>query len=118
MPGDLIEVDLDALDGESMLHIHTADYFSAPLRLSTAEASAITVALRTLREVAEEETTQRLDGTLAEIESVDEAVRANPAVDVNLQVGQPQPPALRHPLTTSDRATHVEGEVGYRRVDL
>src|SRR3546814_14781341 len=43
MPGDLTEVDLDALDGESMIHIHNADYFSAPLRLSTAEASAIQI---------------------------------------------------------------------------
>src|SRR3546814_17047940 len=35
MTGDLLEVDLAALAGESMLHIHTADNFSEPLRIST-----------------------------------------------------------------------------------
>src|SRR3546814_13132074 len=54
MPGHLIELDLDALDGESMIHIHHPDYFSAPRRLSTAEATAITAALITLRELREE----------------------------------------------------------------
>ncbi|HEY9565399.1 MAG TPA: WYL domain-containing protein [Nocardioides sp.] len=98
MPGDLIEVDLDALDGESMIHIHNADYFSAPLRLSTAEASAITVALRTLREVADEETTQSLDRALAKIEAVAEDGQATPAVDVHVPVAQRESAALRHQL--------------------
>ncbi|MDN5896362.1 MAG: WYL domain-containing protein [Nocardioides sp.] len=75
MPGDLIEVDLEVLDEDGLIRIHNADYLSTPLRLSAAEASAITVALRTLRESAQGETLQSLDGALAKIEAVAEEGR-------------------------------------------
>src|SRR5690606_23196383 len=47
--GDLIEVDMDALDGEGVVRVSNADYLSRPLRLRADEASALLVALQTLR---------------------------------------------------------------------
>ncbi|KRF17185.1 hypothetical protein ASG90_07695 [Nocardioides sp. Soil797] len=95
LPGDLIEVDLDALDGESVIRIHNADYLSAPLRLSAAEASAITVALRTLRESADGDTLDSLDRALAKIEAVAEDGRTTPRVDVHLPAKQRETTALK-----------------------
>jgi proteasome accessory factor C len=51
-PGDLIDIDMDAVDGEGVIHISNADYLTRPLRLSTDEALALVLALRTLREIA------------------------------------------------------------------
>ncbi|MBD8869530.1 helix-turn-helix transcriptional regulator [Nocardioides donggukensis] len=82
LPGDLIEVDLDALDGEQVIRITNADYLRAPLRLSPAEASAIIVALRTLRASAEPATLDSLDRALAKLEAAAEDGRAAAHVDV------------------------------------
>ena len=43
-PDDLIDVDLDALEGEGMIRVTNADYLARPLRLSPTEATAIIVA--------------------------------------------------------------------------
>lgn len=51
-PGDLIDIDMDAVDGEGVIHLSNADYLTRPLRLSTDEALALTLALRTVREIA------------------------------------------------------------------
>ena len=48
-PDDLIDVDLDALEGEGVIRVSNADYLARPLRLTPTEASAIIVALRALR---------------------------------------------------------------------
>lgn len=50
MPGDLIDVDIEALEGDGVVHIDNADYLDRPLRLDTDEAVALIVALRTLRD--------------------------------------------------------------------
>jgi proteasome accessory factor C len=57
LPDDLIDVDLDAIESESgaaladgVIRIDNADYLSRPLRLSPTEASAVVVALHTLRD--------------------------------------------------------------------
>ncbi len=51
-PGDLIDIDMDAVDGEGVIHLSNADYLTRPLRLSADEALALILALRTLRNVA------------------------------------------------------------------
>jgi proteasome accessory factor C len=51
-PGDLIDIDMDAVDGEGVIHLSNADYLPRPLRLSAAEALALVLGLRTLREIA------------------------------------------------------------------
>jgi proteasome accessory factor C len=56
LPDDLIDVDLDAIESEEgspvrdgVIRVENADYLARPLRLSPTEATAIIVALRTLR---------------------------------------------------------------------
>jgi len=51
-PGDLIEIDMDAVEGEGVIHLSNADYLTRPLRLSADEALALVLGLRTLREIA------------------------------------------------------------------
>ena len=51
-PGDLIDIDMDGVDGEGVIHLSNADYLTRPLRLSADEALALVLALRTLREIA------------------------------------------------------------------
>ena len=51
-PGDLIDIDMDAVDGEGVIHLSNADYLTRPLRLSADEALALVLALRTLRGIA------------------------------------------------------------------
>src|ERR1700712_5945988 len=50
-PGDLIDIDMDAVDGEGVIHLSNADYLTRPLRLTADEALALVLALRTLREI-------------------------------------------------------------------
>lgn len=71
LPGDLIEVDLAALEpgGDGMIRISNADYLGAPLRLSRAEASALIVALRALRNGADDAVLPTIDSALARIEA-------------------------------------------------
>ena len=48
--GDLIDVDMDAVQGDGVIRVSNADYLSRPLRLDSSEASALIVALRALRD--------------------------------------------------------------------
>ena len=50
LPGDLIEVDMDAAQG-GVVHVSNADTISRPLRLQVDEALALLVALRALADV-------------------------------------------------------------------
>lgn len=49
--GDMIDIDMEALDGEGVVKLSNADYLTRPLRLAPREALALMVALRALREV-------------------------------------------------------------------
>jgi proteasome accessory factor C len=71
-PDDLIDVDLDALEGpeaDGVIRVSNADYLSRPLRLSPTEATAIIVALRALRSSAREETREVVDRALGKLEA-------------------------------------------------
>ncbi len=51
-PDDLIDVDLDALEGphaDGVIRVSNAEYLARPLRLSTLETGALVLALRSLR---------------------------------------------------------------------
>jgi len=86
LPGDYIEVDLDALEGEGVIKVTNADYLARPLRLTVAEASALIVALRTLREAAAEDVVPVVERTLKKLEAAaeDGAVVAE-RIDVRLR---------------------------------
>lgn len=69
-PGDLIDIDMDAVDGEGVIHLSNADYLTRPLRLSADEALALTLALRTLRGVAAQGDRAAIDRVLDKLQSV------------------------------------------------
>jgi proteasome accessory factor C len=70
-PDDLIDVDLDALEGEGVIRVSNADYLARPLRLTPTEASAIIVALRALRAGSAAETRDVVDRALGKLERDD-----------------------------------------------
>lgn len=89
--GDMIDVDMDALQDEGVVRLSNADYLSRPLRLSPAEALALIVALRALAESAGPRERKAVDRALAKIEAA-AGGRSSPAavVDVQLDTGDPQ----------------------------
>jgi proteasome accessory factor C len=69
-PGDLIDIDMDAVDGEGVIHLSNADYLTRPLRLSADEALALILALRTLREIAGPGKRAAVDSAMHKLEAV------------------------------------------------
>jgi proteasome accessory factor C len=67
--GDLIDVDMDALEGEGVIRLSNAEYLSRPLRLDSSEASALIVALRALREGSDDDVRPIVDRTLNKLEA-------------------------------------------------
>ncbi|GAA3603056.1 helix-turn-helix transcriptional regulator [Microlunatus ginsengisoli] len=67
-PGDLIDIDMDAVETEGKIHLSNADYLPRPLRLSTDEALALMLALRTLREIAGPGRRDAIERALAKLE--------------------------------------------------
>jgi proteasome accessory factor C len=81
--GDLIEIDMEAVDGEGVIRLSNADYLMRPLRLGSSEAAALMVALRTLREGAQADEMTAIDRALAKIESAaGDAAALSGAVEV------------------------------------
>jgi proteasome accessory factor C len=78
-PDDLIDVDLDALEGEGVIRVSNADYLARPLRLTPTEAGAMIVALRALRSGAGRDTREVVDRALAKLEEA--AAGSTPLVD-------------------------------------
>ena len=68
LPGDLIEVDLEALEGDRIIRVDNADYLARPVRFSPAEATSLVVALRTMVEAAPAEAREVIERTLAKLE--------------------------------------------------
>jgi proteasome accessory factor C len=69
MPDDLIDVDMDALEAEGVVHVDNTDFLGRPLRLDTHQALALIVALRTLRDVGGSGERDAIDRALAKLES-------------------------------------------------
>lgn len=51
-PDELIDLDLDAVDGQGRIYLSNADFLSRPMRFSVDEAMSLIVALRAIQEVA------------------------------------------------------------------
>jgi proteasome accessory factor C len=98
--GDLIEVDMDALQGEGMIRVSNADYLSRPLRLDSSEAAALIVALRALREGSDDDVRPIVDGTLRKLEAAaGEGAAVAAQVDIRLPEQQGRVDELRDRLT-------------------
>lgn len=99
MPGDMIDVDMDALEGEGVVRLSNAEFLSRPLRLAPHEALALVVALRALREAASGAERDAVDRALAKLESAaGEAAAAAEAVDIRVD---PVDPAVRAAVDTA-----------------
>lgn len=61
MPGDLIEVDMDAVEGEGVIRLSNADILSKPLRLAPHEVGTLRLALQAVREIAAPESYAAID---------------------------------------------------------
>ena len=111
--GDLIDVDMDALDGEGMIRVSNADYLTRPLRLGSSEASALIVALRALRDASDDSVRPIVDRTLAKLEAAagDGAALAA-QVDVRVSSHEVEVNRLRSTLSDAvDRGRQVR--LGY-----
>lgn len=94
LPGDLIEVDIDALEGEGVIRVANADYLARPIRFAPAEATALIVALRTMLDQAGDESSQELlRRTLAKLEA---AAGADPETILALHVDQDAAPGAEY----------------------
>ena len=93
LPGDLIEVDMDALE-EGRIRLSNADYLARPLRLGVDEVMSLVVALRALEEMADTGTASAVKSALAKLEAVVGGLGAAP-VGVRLATG---PDAVRDRL--------------------
>jgi proteasome accessory factor C len=101
-PDDLIDVDLDALEGEGVIRVSNAEYLARPLRLTPTEASAIIVALQALRAGSPGETRDVVDRALAKLSAA--AAGGTPLVDP----GDDEPAVL-------ERRAQLEDAVRRRR---
>jgi len=61
MPGDLIEVDMDAVEGEGVIRLSNAAVLSKPLRLAPHEVGTLRLALQAVREIAAPESYAAID---------------------------------------------------------
>ena len=86
-PGDLIDIDMDAVDGEGVIHLSNADYLTRPLRLSTDEALALVLGLRTLREIAGPGQRAAVDRALRKLEAASGSAPTDQA-SVSVTAGQ------------------------------
>lgn len=67
--GEMIDVDMDALDRDGVVRIDNAEFLPRPLRLTVAEALSLIVALRTLRDGTGSRDRDAVERALAKFES-------------------------------------------------
>jgi proteasome accessory factor C len=110
--GDLIEIDMEALEGEGVIRLSNADYLSRPLRLDSSEASALIVALRALREGGDDDVRPIVDRTLNKLEAAaGDGARVAAQVDIRM----PERAAALNELR--ERLTHAVEERRQVRLD-
>lgn len=84
LPGDLIEIDMDAVDGEGTIVLTNAEYLARPMRFTLDEALSLVLALRALRDLVGTELRPAVDSALAIFEGLASSSEADRvAVDVS-----------------------------------
>lgn len=85
LPGDLIEVDMDALD-QGRIRLSNADYLDRPLRLSVEEAISLVVALRSMEDMVDADLAAAVRSARSKVEGVfdDDAGR----IEVQVAAGE------------------------------
>ena len=79
LPGDLIEVDMDALDS-GCVRLSNADYLSAPLRFTPDEAQSLIVALQAVGELAGPELGEAVASAVGKLGGAQTPARPAPIV--------------------------------------
>lgn len=72
LPDDLIEIDMDAVEGEGRIVLGNAEYLGRPMRFTPDEAMSLVVALRVVGELAAGETAGHVRSALAKLEALTE----------------------------------------------
>lgn len=70
LPDDLIEIDMDAAQGEGVVHLGNADYLTRPLRFTRDEAVSLVVALQAISEMATGVMRQAAESAAAKLSQV------------------------------------------------
>lgn len=121
--GELIDVDLNALERDDSIFIRDAEFMTRPLRLTADEAVALIVALRTLRESATGPQLPIIDTALVKLERAVGGDGVAAPVDVHVAAGDA---AIRETVTHAledghrlriDYANATRDEVTTREVD-
>jgi proteasome accessory factor C len=110
--GDLIDVDMDALEGEGVIRLSNAEYLTRPLRLDSSEASALIVALRALREGSDDDVRPIVDRTLNKLEA---AAGDGAALAARVDIRMPQEQGGLHQLR--DQLSRAVDEQRQVRID-
>jgi proteasome accessory factor C len=109
--GDLIDVDMDALEGEGVIRLSNAEYLTRPLRLDSSEASALIVALRALREGSDDDVRPIVDRTLNKLEA---AAGDGAALAARVDIRMPQEQGLNQ---LREQLSHAVDEHRQVRLD-
>ena len=108
--GDLIDVDMEALEEGGVIRVSNADYLRRPLRLDSSEASALIVALRALREGSDDDVRPIVDSTLSKLEAA-----AGDGAALAAQVDVADVRLTRGERVEPGDAVHERGLAGARR---
>lgn len=92
MPGDLIDIDMEALEDDGTVRLGNADYLPRPPRLRTSEAVALQVALRAIRQTAPAEQFAAIDSLTAKLEA---AMGGQTPTPVGVQINRGDPEVYR-----------------------
>ena len=77
MPGDLIDIDMDAVEEQGRISLSNAEYLSRPMRFTIEEVTSLIVALRAVREVTGGVDGEAVDSALAKLSKVAGARESN-----------------------------------------
>jgi proteasome accessory factor C len=106
--GDMIDIDMEALDGEGVVKLSNADYLTRPLRLAPHEALALTVALRALREVTAQNQRAVVDRALRKVEAAaGEAVQQASVVELTVDPVDAQTRSLVETALRDERQLEI-----------
>lgn len=86
LPGDLIEIDMDAVDESGRIRLSNAEYLGRPMRFTPDEALSLVVALRAVAELAGEQDAKAVRSALAKLEA---ATGTSTAATVAVSGGAP-----------------------------
>ncbi len=106
--GEMIDIDMDALEEQGVVHVDNTEFLARPLKLSVPEALSLIVALRTLRESATADELPTIESALAKLESAaGDGAAASAAVEVHVERADPRVHATVRRALDQSRRLHL-----------